>query len=460
MVAVLISMLHAILKIVILFLVVLILIKLWRGKKIPFSIIVKEGIPYILKKKINIILLCIVFCIVYLGSQYLNIRAFPRLTVKYNYEEASNGENPNKTRFNISELLSEEMLQTVIERGNFSINSKELSDCLSLESAFDEREIDTEKLSSANIATEYKVVCSPKLSLYKIDARTLLNLLSDVYYEYFLGSYSENTSILNLTFDDIEEIDYIDLGEYFDIKADKLYRLISEYSQEDANFRSNVSGETFASLAKKINNFINIDIERFHSFALGNGLSKNSEEYITRMEHENRLQQTEYEKQMALYDVRLEAIEMYDEQMARIVLVPTTDEEEEFYMSRTKIGADYFADEADQALNTASTIQEEISHNNYAKNMVAESEAAESKYDKAEELIVELQNELNSLSEQAAELSAEYLSAKRGEYIALYIPDSAFLSKIDIVKGCLYTVVFGIVLCSYMMVTHSKRKYR
>lgn len=458
MAAVIISSMETILKVLILFLALLILFKRWKRKNVPLAEMSKNGISYLLTRKAVILVFCLTFFAVYCGSQYLSAQAFPKLTIRYNYEEAANGENPNGTRLNISELLSEEMLQKVIERGNFSISCEELSDCLSLESTFDDRTIDPAALADASIATEYKVVCSPKLALYKIDARTLLGVLSDVYYEYFIGNYSENTLILKLNFDDIEEMDYIDLGEYFQNKADKLYRLINTYSEEDGNYRSGSSGETFASLAKKINNFIQIDIERYHSFALGNGLSKDSEEYATRMEHENRLQQTNYEKQMAIYDVRLEAIEMYDEQMARIVLVPTTDEEEEFYMSRTKIGADYFADEADEALSTATTIQEEISHNNYAKEMVGDSKAAQSVYDKADEMIVELQNELNSLSEQAQELTSEYLNAKRGVYINVLIPETTSIGRMEIINGCMYTVIFGIILCCYMVVTHSKKK--
>ena len=97
-----------------------------------------------------------------------------------------------------------------------------------------------------------------------------------------------------------------------------------------------MTGETFASLSQKISNF-DIDLERFSSFVLQNGLSKDSEAYKTRLDYQNRLLDTDHQKRLAAYDIRLEAIDMYDEQMARIVLVPTNDETQEFYMSKTKI---------------------------------------------------------------------------------------------------------------------------
>ena len=72
-------------------------------------------------------------------------------------------------------------------------------------------------------------------------------------------------------------------------------------------------------------------------------------------------------------------------------------------------------------------------------------------------MIAELQNELNSLSEQAQELTSEYLNAKRGVYINVLIPETTSIDRMEIIKGCMYTVMFGIILCCYMVVTHSKK---
>ena len=59
---------------------------------------------------------------------------------------------------------------------------------------------------------------------------------------------------------------------------------------------------------------------------------------------------------MAAYDVRLEAIEMYNAFMTRFVLIPTYDTDKEFYMSRTKVGVDYFAAEAKEHLASAAQL--------------------------------------------------------------------------------------------------------
>ena len=149
---------------------------------------------------------------------------------------------------------------------------------------------------------------------------------------------------------------------------------------------------------------------------------------------------------------------MYDEQMARIVLVPTTDEEEEFYMSRTKIGADYFADEADSALETASSIQEDIMHNEYSKQQVSQSSATDVQYEKANQMIEELKQELMDLSEQSKKLSDEYLDDKRDGYIALNLEDKTVWRKLDVIAGAIYTVIFAAAMISCIVVVYGKKE--
>ena len=63
--------------------------------------------------------------------------------------------------------------------------------------------------------------------------------------------------------------------------------------------------------------------------------------------------------------MRLNAINTYERDMASIFLVPTRDEEGEFYMGRTKVGVDNFAVEAESFMESASNLQKIIETNNY-----------------------------------------------------------------------------------------------
>ena len=425
---------------------------------VTISGIVDKGVSNFLKRKWTIAILSILFFVIYCMTQLFSNTERPDLTVRYSYQEASEGETPNQTRLNVSELLSDEILWETIDRGGFQISVEDLRSCLELKSVYDETEVNIESVSNVNIATEYDLICSPLLEAKGIDTRAFLDVYSDVYYEYFMEHHTENNSILELSFDDISEMDYLDIREYFEVKAQKLLNYISIYNALDSNFRLESNGETFSSLGEKINNFINIDLERYDSYVLGNGISDDPGAYSTRMDYINKLLQVDYDKQMIHYNIRLEAINMYDEQMARIVLVPTTDEQEQFYMSRTKIGADYFAEEADTASRNASNIQEEMSHNEYAKQMVSTSASGAAQQSKADQMISELEEELSGLSEQAIELTNAYLDQKRDGYIDISIDSGSIIRRMDIVSGLIYTVGFGVILSALTLFAYDKKR--
>ena len=116
----------------------------------------------------------------------------------FNYEEASKGQNPNGTRFNESDILSDEILKKVIERGDLKISVEKLSDLLTLSTPLDSQKLDVSKESDMKISTEYWIQGSPRVSMYRTNPQTVLNFLVDVYRENFTLNYAENDSVLDL----------------------------------------------------------------------------------------------------------------------------------------------------------------------------------------------------------------------------------------------------------------------
>ena len=323
------------------------------------------------------IFLCILLSAVYFagysGIKYCYNSMYPSLFIRFNYEEAGKGKNPNGTRFNVSEILSDEVLDEVILRGGYSVDKDELKKCLSLDTNYDEVQISSTMseadMSSLGIATEYKLVYSPSLKTIGISGKTLLSLIGDVYYEKFMKDKTENVSILDIDFSDYDSSDYHSISDYLKVKADNLKHFIDVYSYADSNYRGE-NGESFAALSGKIESFTTVELERLHSYVVENGLSRDADAYTNTVDYKNKLLKLDYDKDMAAYNVRLEVIDMYDHQMARIVLVPTQDEQLEYYMSRTKIGVDDYANQAQEYLEDAKKLKNEIDDNTYAKSKV------------------------------------------------------------------------------------------
>ncbi len=306
------------------------------------------------------------FLVVCLTAQLAASAWAPGMLMVFSYEEAARGQNPNVTRFNESNILSDDILEQVIQRGGLGISVEQLSKCLSISTSLDAEKLDVTQESDMKISTEYRVYCSGRAALYGTEPKTVLNLLADVYWEKFVLNYAENDSILDLSFEKLEGMEYLDAKDYLEMQANKLRNYLPGYSSESSSFRAADSEETFSSLSQKISNFIEIELERYEAFVLEKGLADNRTTYQSRMQYVNHQLDVSRRKEMASHDVRIEAINMYNAYMTRFVLIPTYDTDKEFYMSKTKVGVDYFADEAKEHLESATELVEKIEHNTYA----------------------------------------------------------------------------------------------
>lgn len=353
----------------------------------------------------------------------------PGMLMVFNYEEAAQGQNPNVTRFNESDILSDDILEKVIQRGQLNLSVEQLSKCLSISTSLDAEKLDVTQESDLKISTEYRVRCAEWVSVYGTEPKTVLNLLADVYWGNFVLNYAENDSVLDLSFDGLEEMEYLDVKDYLEMQANKLRNYLPGYSSESSSFRAEGNEETFASLSQKISNFIDIELERYEAFILENGLARSRNTYQSRMQYVNYRLDTSQRKDMAAHDVRIEAINMYNAYMTRFVLIPTYDVDKEFYMSKTKVGVDYFADEAKEYLESAAELVEEMEHNTYASRQVGRSYVFSSIYDQADQRIEELKAELINLAVQSRELCGAYVKEKRDGYIQVGFTESPALSR-------------------------------
>ncbi len=331
----------------------------------------RGGIELVFQKRRRLAVLGVVFFLVRFAARLAEGFYTPNMLMVFNYEEAARGQNPNVTRFNESDILSDHIMEQMVQRGDLRLSAEQLAECLTLSTPLDAEKLDVTQASAWKISTEYQVLCSEKVTLYHTTPKTVLNLLADVYWESFVRNYAENDSVLDLSFQELEGMEYLDVKDFLEMQARKLRNYLPGYSRESSSFRSAQSGETFASLSQKIENFITIELERYEAFVLEHGLSRDSSTYRSRMQYANRLLETDRRKNLAAHDVRIEAINMYDAFMTSFVLIPTYDVDDEFYMSRTKVGVDYFADEAKEHLASATRLGEAMEHNAYASAQVA-----------------------------------------------------------------------------------------
>lgn len=423
------------------------IVLIWRIFKVKSKLQISElknGLGKLPKKR-KIAIAGLAFFLICFAGRLLTELWSPSMLMAFNYEEAAKGQNPNGTRFNESDILSDEILEKVIEKGDLKISVGKLSELLTLSTPLDSQKLDVSKESNMKISTEYWIHCSPRVSLHHTDPKTVLNVLVDVYRDNFTRNYAENDSVLDLSFDGLEGMEYLDVKNYLKMQATKLKDYLPGNSNESNSYRAEESEETFASLYEKIQNFIDVELERYGAFVLENGLSSNKDTYQSRMQYANHILDTSRKKDMAAHDVRIEAIDSYNAYMTRFVLIPTYDEEQEFYMSRTKVGVDYFADEATEFLESATETVEKMQYNTYASAQIGKSNPTAQNHEQANQQIESLKAELLNLANQSRELCDTYIEEKRDGYmqVSFTSPEAADIAIRSLFRTILFVAALG-----------------
>ena len=374
-----------------------------------------------------------------MGTSYLTSFGSASAGIALNYPEASSGLNPDSSRFNPSSIISEEVLREVISRGGFSdVTVEDLKQSLSVSNAMDGVTYTTE--DDYKIVSQYTVTFQKQKGMKNMDPYAVVNTVVEVFREKFSQKYSDNYSVLTIDADQFADIDYLDASLLMDKEAERLRQYMLSYASRYWGFVSS-NGDSFDSVSQKISNFRDVQLEKLDSYILTNGLSRNADQYISRLEYDNSLLNVYYQKNVSSYNIRLDAIDKYDEELARVVLVPTEDQNGEFYMSQTQIGVDYFADQADQYLAEYAKIQRDSDENSYRITCFQDAKGGDQGYQTVEDMLTSLLDELNSLAEQASSIAQEFSRKKASTYVTLIRNEARLVDRLNLKQAAIYAAI-------------------
>lgn len=425
---------------------ILILLFMMSQGKQNLTKVAKRGAGGLRRWLALVLLLSVVYGAGYLMLEQLRMSVQASAVIGFNYQEASNGLNPNKTRFNSSELISDEVLRTAIANGNFNnVGIEDLRACLKVTPL---KAGESLSLSQNYIATEYQLTYEAGLKTGHLAPGTVIDMVSHAYYENFVDAYTRKTDVLTMDFNELEDLDYLDICELFDIRAEAIENYAGLLTRENASFQSETTGETFSSIQEKVRNFRNVQLERYEAFILTYGISKNKSQYIAKLNYDNRITSIDYLKNVATHEINLEAIDLYQRDMARIVLVPSEDEDGKYYMSRTKIGVDYFADEAEKSMQQAAKQQLQVETNNYAIKQLLSANPTDAQVQQLDLMLENIKEEYQVLSDLAVDTLADYDKKTTNNYISILINHQSHVGGEEIRKALLLTIVMLLLLCA------------
>lgn len=379
-----------------------------------------------------------------------------KMLVALNYEEATRGLYPNNTRFNISLIKSEDVLDRAIAKAGLEgqITALDMADHITaLASNVNGMQLPSDT-TSYKIATTYTITYEKNDELGpRISAKDMLGLIVEAYKEVFYETYTYVEVGIAPDWSECEEQEYMEIGSFFEKECRKLRRFLNTNANENGTFRSARTGETFTSLRQKVDNFITIDLEKYDSYVLQSGLSKNRERYISKLEYENFLKNIDYQKFMAEYQNRLHTIEIYDSALTAVVLIPTLDTQNNFYMSRTKVAIDYQATAAESANANGNDTLAVIQKNEYAiRQMRSQTANTPSSIATAQSMIQDMKQKLETLIETTKILNKEYVRYKTKNYLTISFEERSLADELSLKWVILADGAAFCALCAWVLV--------
>lgn len=411
--------------------------------------------------KTIVVLMC-VFVFISLIVTYTGSFNKKSVVLSLNYEEASKGQNPNLTRYNVYELKSDRVMERVISNAGLQdvLTPTELSEHIDIAENSSGKTIDPNDSSTYYISTSYTVSYRMNREIKNISVDDMMTLICKSYNDMFHEEYVGTKSVLKYDLGNIEGKEYIEIAKLFTNKSDQMLRYIQQRIEENATYRSEITGQSFQTIKKMIQNVQNYSIKKYSAFVLESGLSRNKDHYIRTLNYKNDMLNIKYQKFMIDYNVRKQQVQDYDSAMIGTVMVPSINEKQEYYMSRTNTGTDYLTKEADYSLSQGNAVDRDIIDNNDIIAKVNASTADEESYKKADELIKTVDEELKQVANTADTTDKEYIKHTTKDYLT-FTEYTGSGNKMFILETVIGTaVVFFIILCAvyYVIDGYIRRK--
>lgn len=336
--------------------------------------------------------LVFVFCCLYAVFQMTNSRY---VTITINSASVSKGQNPDGSAFDIYEILGDEVLEAASEKLDGKITAAELKRHLSVSDALTAEtnlQLKQSILDGEHENTHFPTVYS--LTYATVTDKTSTDGLVDQIRAFFRGSarsvdrileavaesYQEVYAASHLTYDSmfvidwssIDTLDYYNRAEALRTEAMRILRFLQDKANENPIIESSSEKLTYGDLNNDLWQLIHVDIENHQAYIIQNSITKSRKELLRQFRYMEELYKEEKERKTEAYLILDEAVDMYDSTTTKVVFIPALDQNDAFYMNRTKVGLDYLVESADAARLAADEAEHNAKYYQYLQTCFSE----------------------------------------------------------------------------------------
>jgi len=397
-----------------------------------------------------VILICFVATVLYGVFNHFEMKKSVHAVVALNYSEASQALNSNGTRYNMAEIISDEVVARAIEKGALEdVTVKQLKSCLVVYPCVQGGVADE---SQYHISTEFAVEYHASKDTQHLDSENVIKLITAAYKEYYIEKYTDNF-MLDAEKPDFSKMEYMDIVLYFEKETQAILNYLYGMAGKNPSFVTS-NGSTFNSIAGKVYQFKETQInQNLRSLILQNGIVRDEDGYVDRLSYHNKNVDFDRQKNDASYRLCNEAIAMYSEEMTRIVLVPTWDKSGKYYMGRTKVGIDELSVMATNFSNYVASNEKEIMDNNLIINKIYSGNQDTQIASSADLLIESIYDSIKDFEKEAITAGREYSRHKMNQCIAVSIYGISIMSELKTL------VVFAVISYLSVMLYLISRKF-
>lgn len=371
--------------------------------------------------------------------------------VSLNYSEASLAQNSNGTRYNMSEIICDEVVEKAIKMGAFeNVTVKQLKNCLSV---YPYVQGDVDDKANYHISTEFVVEYHASKHTEHLDSENVIMLITSAYKEYYIEKYTDNFSLAaQKEKPNFADMEYMDIVTYFNKETTAVLNYLYGMAEKGTSFVTE-NDSTFNSIAGKVYQFKETQIEQnLKSLILQYGIVKDKSGYIDRLLYQNKNTDFDKQKNYASFNLCNQAIDMYSEEMTRIVLVPTWDGSGKYYMGRTKVGVDELSVQATTFSDNVASNNKEMMDNQLVIEKIENATNNSTANEQADALIATIDKSIDNFKTEAIKAGREYSNYTMNQCIAVSVSGTSLFGELKTIA-----VFAAFAYLSLMLLSISKK---
>lgn len=374
-----------------------------------------------------IILVCFITTMLYGVLNHIELKKNVHSIISLNYSEASQALNSNGTRYNMAEIICDDVVARAIKNGALkNVTTEQLKKCLVVYPCVQGGVGDE---SQYHISTEFAVEYYASKDTAHLDSENVIKLITSAYKEYYIEKYTDNFS-LDPQKPDFSKMEYMDIVSYFDKETQAILNYLYGMAGKNPSFVTG-NGSTFDSIAGKVYQFKETQInQNLKSLILQNGIARDRGGYIDRLLYHNKNVDFDRQKNDISYNLCNRAIDMYSKEMTRVVLVPTWDQSGKYYMGRTKVGIDELSVMATGFSNYVASNEKEIMDNKLVIDKLSAGSQDLQLYASADLLIDSIYENIKEFEKEAVTAGREYSRHRMNQCVAVTIYGISFMNEL------------------------------